>query len=338
MTNKRSVTLVQAILPALLLVAIDAGAGAYAAICKYTEAGGSGIGGTGIVAKGTGIGGTGLLPDFGSGKTQVVGTVLESKGVVEARRNGSSRRLAKNDPVCLGETVATQESGAARIKMADEGLVEIRPKSTIKIETFIYEGANKKTTIALLNGSSRFVTGNIGKAHPENVLVKTQSAVIGVHGTDHEVTVILPDGKGANPPGTYDKVNYGVTFIRTAKGEIDVHPTEVGYAAGTGTAPVLLHEIPDFLRAEIHKAGDQGNPEAALDSVQQDSMPNQDDQEHPDTLDGVAPAFEGHDIGEIPHAPEFFDPPEMPDAPEKPDLPDLPEEPDVPDVPVAPDS
>lgn len=135
--------------------------------------------------------------------------------------------------------------------MLDGGLVEVRNRTRIRIDTFDFGKLAKKSVIALLEGNSRFVTGSIEKDYPQNVIVKTPTAVIGVHGTDHETTVILPGAEGDDPVGTYDKVNFGVTFIRTEHGEIDVYPEQVGFAAVDGEPPVLLHEPPNFCALTI---------------------------------------------------------------------------------------
>ncbi len=135
--------------------------------CTYT-ASGSGIGGTGIgsdgmggtgmIAKGTGIGGT------GSRLTQlkVAGKVMYSHGLVEAQNNGRTRMLAKGDPVCVGETIVTQPSGVAQIRMVDNGLIAIRPETQLRIEKYEYNGTDKDASlISLFKGSSRFVTGQL---------------------------------------------------------------------------------------------------------------------------------------------------------------------------------
>ena len=325
---------------ALLLAVLVAGCGnawAASAICQKpdVEKEGGGIGGTGMLTKGTGVGGTGLRPDDGKKLLQLAGSVIESKGAVEALQSGKSRRLAKNDPVCAGETVATSNTGSVRIKMVDGGLIEVRPHSRIMIESFDYGlSKRKKSMIALLEGTSRFVTGKIGKEYPQNVIVRTPSGIIGVHGTDHETTVILPGGKGGVPAGTYDMVNTGVTFIRTAAGEIDIYPDQVGFAATEGEPPVLLHEIPDFLQANLSsmrggvmheedglKADSEGTPHTDLHSSHAGG-----ESEHPGPVDTLPSTMDVHEIGDLPHLPELIEPPELPETPEMPELPEMPDE------------
>ena len=322
-----------------VLIASGGSAWAVSASCQYAKPGtkfeGSGIGGTGMVAKGSGIGGTGVRSDAKQGLQQIAGNVIESEGDVEARQNGLSRRLAQNDPVCVGETVVTSKSGSVQIKMADGGLIEVRSGTKIKIEIFDFgRSRRKKSMIALLEGTSRFVTGKIGKDYPQNVIVRTPSAVIGVHGTDHEATVILPGGKGDDPAGTYDKVNFGVTFIRTERGEIDIHPDQVGFAAVDGEPPMLLHETPGFLHADHSMLQGDSVPEDKHSGEHHEEAPINafeanhagGDSEHPDLMEHIPSIPEGHGIGEIPDIPEVHEPPELPELPEPPTLPERPDE------------
>ena len=220
---------------------------------------GTGMGGTGIIAKGTGIGGTGISQEAKIGEMQLAGNVTLSQGTVEAQSNGRSRLLAKGDSVCVGETIVTSQSGVVQIRMADDGFIAVRPQTQVKIEKFVYRGTNKDSSLlALFKGSFRVITGKIGKSYPQNDLIETPTATIGVRGTDHEATVILPNDSGGYPSGTYDRVNTGITFIRTEKGETDIHPNQVGYVADRGELPNLLKDIPVFYNA-IPSAGQEGD-------------------------------------------------------------------------------
>jgi len=228
-------------LQALLLSSAVLTSGAWAATgdCKYI-ASESGVGGTGM-------GGTGM---------KVAGNVMYSHGPVEAQSNGRSRVLAKGDSVCVGETIVTAQSGMAQIRMVDDGLIAIRPQTQLKIEKYAYNGTDTDSSlISLLKGASRFVTGKLGKLHPQFDLIRTPNATIGVRGTDHVATVILPGNSGGYPSGTYDQVIQGITFIRTDKGEIDIHPNQVGLAANMEALPTLLNAIPEFYKADSSMRG-----------------------------------------------------------------------------------
>lgn len=294
--------------------------------------GGTGMGGTGVASKGTGIGGTGVSPEAEPSAIQLAGNVIYSQGIVEAKSNGRSRLLAKGDPVCAGETIVTSQTGKLQIKMTDDGLVAVRPGTQLKIEKYVYSGTAEDTSVfALLNGASRFVTGKIGKNYPQNDLIRTQTATIGVRGTDHEATVILPGDSRGYPSGTYDMVNAGVTFIRTEKGEIDILPNQVGLAANIGEMPVLLIDIPDFyiIAPSIKEEG-------LAENNSEGSSPEQSGKEigfdHPSEVGTSSGEHSGNRI-DMDH-PESHALPELPESLE---IPELPESPDIPEMPERPE-
>ena len=252
MKSNRNIYLQAIILSgALLTSSVWAASGS----CTYT-ASGSGIGGTGMIAKGTGMGGTGMKLGSELAELKVAGNVIYSHGTVKAQSNGQSRLLAKGDPVCVGETIVTAQSGMAQIRMVDDAMIAVRPETQMKIDKYAYSGTDSDASlISLLKGASRFITGKLGKLHPQFDLIRTPNATIGVRGTDHEATVILPGNSGGYTSGTYDKVIQGVTFIRTDKGEIDIHPNQVGLAVNMGELPALLNTIPEFYKTDPSMKG-----------------------------------------------------------------------------------
>ena len=312
--------------------------------------GGTGMGGSGVVSKGTGIGGTGVSPEAEPSAIQLAGNVIYSQGIVEAKSNGRSRQLAKGDPVCVGETIVTSRSGKLQIKMTDDGLVAVRPGTQLKIEKYVYSGTAEDTSVfALLNGASRFVTGKIGKNYPQNDLIRTQTATIGVRGTDHEATVILPGDNRGYLSGTYDRVNTGVTFIRTERGEIDIHPNQVGLAADIGEMPTLLKDIPDFYitapsMKEEGSLSEAGNKEEGLaGNKMEGSSPERSGKEieldHPSEVGTSSGEHSGFDMDhpESHSRPELPESHALPELPESPSLPELPESPDIPELPERPE-
>ena len=354
MINQRIDLLLQKIVLSVILASICGSAWAAASTCTYpksateiddTRIGGTGMGGTGAVAKGTGMGGTGVSPEAEPSAIQLAGNVIYSQGIVEAKSYGRSRLLAKGDPVCVGETIVTSQSGKLQIKMTDDGLVAVRPGSQLKIEQYAYSGtANDTSVFALISGASRFVTGKIGKRNPQNDLIRTQTATIGVRGTDHEATVILAgDGRGY-PSGTYDKVSTGVTFIRTEMGEIDIHPNQVGLAADIREMPILLRDIPDFyntapsMKEEGGLSEAENREESLADNKREGSSPEQSGKEigfdHPTEVGTSSGEHSGNRI-DLEH-PQFQNRPELPESHVLPELPHLPESPTHPELPELP--
>jgi len=276
--------------------------------------GGTGMGGTGIVAQsaemgGTGMGGTGIT----LAELQLAGKVISSSGHVEARSNGRTRLVAKGGSVCVGETIVTADAGSLEIRMVDDAFIAVRPHTKLKIDKYAFNGTDKDASlITVIKGASRFVTGKLGKRHPQNDVVQTANAIVGVLGTDHEVKVILPGESGSYKAGTYDKVNQGITFIKTDRGRIDIHPNQAGFAVSNTEQPILLKDIPDFYKEEPSVG------EGMSEGGHKEDQPTEGEHqsiEHPESHTGI----------EIPEAPEQPETPELPEQPETPELPEAPE-------------
>jgi hypothetical protein len=236
----------------LLGVLITSCGNAWADACSYSSPGaavgdvgmgGTGTGGTGDLAAGRGAGGTGMRLGVYMREMPVAGQAIIAQGAVEAKSYGRSRTLAKGDQVCVGETVVTAPSAQVKIKMADDSLVSLLPQSQFKIEEFAYNGGNAdKSLLTLLKGSCHVVAGKI----PQDNVLKTPNATISSRESDHEITVV-PVGDARNiAAGTYDKVNAGVSTLKTAAGEIEIEQNQTGFAPSDGEPPVLLEESPKF--------------------------------------------------------------------------------------------
>jgi len=282
-----------------------------------SKMGGTGMGGTGIVAQsaemgGTGMGGTGITLS----KLQLAGKVISSSGHVEAHSNGRTRLVANGGEVCVGETIVTTNAGSIEIRMIDDAYIAVRPQTKLKIDKYAFNGKDSDASlITVIKGASRFVTGKLGKRHPQNDLVNTPNAIVGVLGTDHEVKVILPGEGGSYRSGTYDKVNQGITFIKTDKGGVDIHPNQAGFATSNTELPILLKDIPDFYN-EVPSVGE----DMSVGGHKEDKPS---EGEH---LSIEQP--ESHNDIEVPEAPEQHEVPELPEQPEVPELPSVPEAPE----------
>lgn len=268
------------LLPALVLLGV-AGAPAWAATPACGQAaraegsgiGGTGIDGTGIAAEGSGIGGTGIVAEgSGIGGTGApAGRVIFSHGTAAAEGAGGSRPLVKGAPVCVGETIVTAQSASVQIRMADGGMLSIRPETKVKIDEFRFDGkedGSERSVITLLQGGFRALTGLIGHTHKENYSIRTPYANIGIRGTDHEPMFIPDPAPGQSvtgqQPGTYDKVNSGGVVIRNAQGAVEVRPDQVGFVPNdAATSPMLLKEMPAFYSAGHDRAHEGAREPAA---------------------------------------------------------------------------
>ncbi len=165
--------------------------------------------------------------------------------------NGVERALKKGDPVYEGETVVTGPSASLQLRMSDEAVIAVRPNSRLQIEVYRFDGkrdGSERGVLRLISGAFRSITGLIGHTKKDNYKVITETANIGIRGTDHEPAYLLP--ATADAAGTYDKVNTGGTYIATPNGRVDLSPNQVGFASSRpGAVPVQLEHVPGFMRS-----------------------------------------------------------------------------------------
>jgi FecR protein len=150
------------------------------------------------------------------------GNIDTARGEVSVLgRDGAPRGVAKGDRVSEGETILTGADGEVLLTTDDSGVLAIRPRSRLTIEAFKVNGnASDSVVLNLLRGSLRSVTGWISKTAPKNYRVTTNTATIGIRGTDHEVAIVE---EGDNT-GTWNKVTEGSTVLSSSAGSIEQTP------------------------------------------------------------------------------------------------------------------
>lgn len=167
--------------------------------------------------------------------------------------NGVERALKKGDVVHEGDTVITGPSASLQLLMVDDAMVAVRPNSRLRIDIYRFQGkedGSERGVLHLIKGAFRSITGAIGHTDKKNYKIITDTANIGIRGTDHEPAYLLPSQAKVGDPGTYDMVNSGGTYIATPWGRVDVSPNQVGFASSKpGSVPVLLEGVPGFMRA-----------------------------------------------------------------------------------------
>lgn len=187
---------------------------------------------------------------------QTAGKFLVTVGEVKlVGKDGKSRAVQRGGELLEGDTIVTGANSLAQIRLQDNGLLSVRPNTEMKLDKFSFAGADdRKATllISLVQGGLRSITGLIGKVHREGYKISTATATIGIRGTDHEPFYIPPGQTALGPPGTYDKVNSGMTFIQGRQGNpIDVTINQVAFVPVTGAQPVILPSVPSFFRQDL---------------------------------------------------------------------------------------
>ena len=136
-----------------------------------------------------------------------VGSVNEVTGFAQIERDESF--AATKDFVVQSYDKAQTEAGRMGIKFVDDTTIKITEHSQVIIDEFVFDPDPSKSKLAVnfLKGTARFTTGLTGKVPKENMILRTNSATVGIRGTDFSVTVnpdtseslfiLLPDQDGA---------------------------------------------------------------------------------------------------------------------------------------------
>lgn len=129
-------------------------------------------------------------PDIASTPPSAAGVVALSVGPVHLQTDNEKTPLRQGDTVQTGHTVVTGTGGFAHIKMADGGLIAIRPGSVFQLEVFDFrhDAENDRVRYRLEQGVARSITGTVGERNKAAFRLNTPVAAIGVRGTDFVVS------------------------------------------------------------------------------------------------------------------------------------------------------
>ncbi len=110
-----------------------------------------------------------------------VGIVKYLRG--SAFRNGTS--LSMDSEVYQGDTVRTLKSSVVKIAMINDATITVAPSSEMVIEHYIGQDEN---LIHLLKGVMRAKVNNNPMNKENSLIVKSETAALGVRGTDFQFT------------------------------------------------------------------------------------------------------------------------------------------------------
>ena len=102
--------------------------------------------------------------------------------VTGALPSGNNVTVVQGDDVFRDEGVRTDASSSAKLVLLDSTNLSLGPSSAIKLDRFVYAGANQPgaITVNLVKGALRFATGDADK---RAYIINTPTATLGVRGT-----------------------------------------------------------------------------------------------------------------------------------------------------------
>ena len=119
---------------------------------------------------------------------EVVGRITQVEGRVDLLKGGKlpAIPLQINDTVEPGDVVRTKSLSKAQITFIDQSLLTLSQEARIAIEEFKFEpGQGKRQAVLeIFQGLALAVVNKILKAEEPDFVIKTQTAIVGVRGTE----------------------------------------------------------------------------------------------------------------------------------------------------------
>ena len=181
-----------------------------------------------------------------------IGAVEEVSGNAQIERDQSYEVVT--DFGIQSYDKAQTEQGRMGIRFVDDTTIKITEHSEVVIDEFVFDAnpSNSKLALSFVKGTARFTTGLLGSVPKKNMTLRTNSATVGIRGTDFTVTVEADTGESLfillpNEDGTPS----GEIVVTTALGEVVLNKA---YQATTTTTfesapsePVILDLSLDFI-------------------------------------------------------------------------------------------
>ena len=117
-----------------------------------------------------------------------IGAAAAISNRVEGTVGGTASTLAVGSAVFLNELVRTGDDGVARLVFLDDTNLHVGPRSQVTLDRFVYNPGRSAGSVVVRasQGAFRFVTGS---QRPQNYLIQTPIASIGVRGTVFDLYV-----------------------------------------------------------------------------------------------------------------------------------------------------
>ena len=115
------------------------------------------------------------------------GVFKKVQGKVSVRsEQAAPRSVASGDALSLGQRVHAGKDAGASFTLSDGTEVMLGARSSVVLREYDYDSTTREGHILLdfIGGQLRVISGLISKQNPENLKVKTPTAVVGVRGTD----------------------------------------------------------------------------------------------------------------------------------------------------------
>jgi len=122
-----------------------------------------------------------------------IGYVRAVQGQVTATaEDGQSRTLEIKSPVYVKDKIVTSEGAKIEIQFADDSVISQGENSEVVMDEYMYSPNDRKknsSSMSMVSGAFRLVTGKITKLNPDRFKVRTKMATLGIRGCDLGFTI-----------------------------------------------------------------------------------------------------------------------------------------------------
>ncbi len=198
-----------------------------------------------------------------SAQADVVGRLTQVEGRVDILRGGQlpATPVKVDDGVQTGDVIRTKSLSKAQITFIDNSTMTIAPESRVGIEAYMVDSAQEKrnAVIQLFQGLAHVVVNKVFKSAEPDFVVKTNTAVMGVRGTDFGIRLqpngstilnfkgLLQVGNIFPEVGQLPQRAFKVAYSFGSEGEGDHHwvflKEMFGTTVGQGLPPTLPYKI-----------------------------------------------------------------------------------------------
>ena len=154
-------------------------------------------------------------------------------GKLSIERGDKTLNAAVGTRLRQGDAVISSANSEALVRFDDGARLVVRAESRVEVDALKLTGppTTRQKTIKVLKGGLRYVSGVLGRGsvNKSKVTFSTNTATIGIRGTDIEIAV-SQDAIGTEPAGTYLKVNSGLATLAAVDGtQVEVDPGQIAF-------------------------------------------------------------------------------------------------------------
>lgn len=161
--------------------------------------------------------------------------VISLTGAVTARSaTAPERALRRGDLVQSGTSIRTGTNSTAVLRFDDGQAVALKSLTTFNIDSYQYDPATPgagQMIMSLLAGGLRIITGAVASTNRSAYSLRTQTATIGIRGTDFLIAISA---------GDYAQVIEGAISMTTEKGALLVAAGQSAFSAGAALLPATI--------------------------------------------------------------------------------------------------